>query len=132
MSAVLEVRDLRKAYAGVRALDGVSFSVAAGSITGNLVMGSGLVDYTGYTTAVTFNLNGTVTGGSTGIGGTWSGITTVKGSASNSGADTIAGVSQTYNLTALNAGNNGTVTWTLMDDIADSGTGTIEVLVTLQ
>mgnify|MGYP000402630523 CR=1 FL=1 len=34
MSPVLEVTDLRKAYAGVHALDGVSFAVEAGSITG--------------------------------------------------------------------------------------------------
>ena len=34
MSAILEVADLRKAYAGVHALDGVSFAVEAGSITG--------------------------------------------------------------------------------------------------
>jgi len=34
MSAILEVFDLRKAYAGVHALDGVSFAVEAGSITG--------------------------------------------------------------------------------------------------
>ena len=34
MSAILEVTDLRKAYAGVHALDGVSFAVQAGSITG--------------------------------------------------------------------------------------------------
>jgi branched-chain amino acid transport system ATP-binding protein len=34
MSAVLEVSDLRKAYAGVHALDGVSFAVEAGSVTG--------------------------------------------------------------------------------------------------
>jgi branched-chain amino acid transport system ATP-binding protein len=34
MSAILEVTDLSKAYAGVHALDGVSFAVEAGSITG--------------------------------------------------------------------------------------------------
>ncbi len=34
MSAVLQVDDLRKAYAGVHALDGVSFEVEAGTITG--------------------------------------------------------------------------------------------------
>jgi ABC-type branched-subunit amino acid transport system ATPase component len=34
MSAVLQVEGLRKAYAGVHALDGVSFAVEAGSITG--------------------------------------------------------------------------------------------------
>jgi branched-chain amino acid transport system ATP-binding protein len=34
MTALLTVSDLRKAYAGVHALDGVSFAVEAGSITG--------------------------------------------------------------------------------------------------
>ena len=34
MRAVLQVSDLRKAYAGVHALDGVSFDVEGGSITG--------------------------------------------------------------------------------------------------
>ena len=34
MSALLHVSDLRKAYSGVHALDGVSFDVLAGSITG--------------------------------------------------------------------------------------------------
>ena len=34
MAAILQVGDLRKAYAGVHALDGVSFDIAAGSITG--------------------------------------------------------------------------------------------------
>ena len=34
MSALLSVSDLRKSYAGVHALDGVSFAVGAGSITG--------------------------------------------------------------------------------------------------
>src|SRR5882724_9663350 len=34
MTAILEVTDLRKAYAGVHALDGVSFAVEAGSVTG--------------------------------------------------------------------------------------------------
>jgi ABC-type branched-subunit amino acid transport system ATPase component len=34
MSPILQVSDLRKAYSGVHALDGVSFEVKAGSITG--------------------------------------------------------------------------------------------------
>lgn len=34
MSAILEVTELRKSYAGVHALDGVSFAVEAGSVTG--------------------------------------------------------------------------------------------------
>ncbi len=34
MTALLEIRDLKKSFAGVRAVDGVSFSVEPGSITG--------------------------------------------------------------------------------------------------
>jgi branched-chain amino acid transport system ATP-binding protein len=34
MSAILQVTELRKSYAGVHALDGVSFAVEAGSVTG--------------------------------------------------------------------------------------------------
>ena len=34
MSAILSVTELRKAFSGVHALDGVSFGVEAGSITG--------------------------------------------------------------------------------------------------
>ena len=34
MSAILQVSELRKSYAGVHALDGASFAVEAGSITG--------------------------------------------------------------------------------------------------
>jgi ABC-type branched-subunit amino acid transport system ATPase component len=34
MSALLDVQDLRKAYAGVRAVDGISFSIMPGSMTG--------------------------------------------------------------------------------------------------
>lgn len=34
MTALLELRDLRKSFSGVRAVDGITFSVEAGSITG--------------------------------------------------------------------------------------------------
>jgi branched-chain amino acid transport system ATP-binding protein len=34
MTALLDIRDLRKSFAGIRAVDGVSFTVEAGSITG--------------------------------------------------------------------------------------------------
>jgi branched-chain amino acid transport system ATP-binding protein len=49
MSAVLQVGDLRKSYAGVQALDGVSFEVEAGSITG-------LIGPNGSGKSTTFNL----------------------------------------------------------------------------
>jgi branched-chain amino acid transport system ATP-binding protein len=49
MSAVLQVTDLRKAYAGVHALDGVSFDVEGGSITG-------LIGPNGSGKSTTFNL----------------------------------------------------------------------------
>src|SRR5579872_5832703 len=100
------------------------FSGANGSVTGNLIATGGTVDYTGYTAAVTFNLGG---GASTGMGG-WSGITTVTGSAANGvNADTITGSGQTYNLTGANTGNNGTVFWSVFQNLTDSGAGVFKM-----
>ena len=101
-------------------------SGADGSITGTLFAGTnGSISYAGYTTPVTFNLGGT---GTTGIGGTWNGVTTitVTGSPNN---DTIIGLGQTYNLTALNAGNSlaGAVLWTSFENVTDTGAGTVNV-----
>ncbi|MGS1126455.1 filamentous hemagglutinin N-terminal domain-containing protein [Rhodanobacter sp. UC4437_H4] len=78
---------------------------------------AGTLDYSAYTTAVNVDLGGTATG----TGG-WSGITAAKG---GSASDTISGSSQTYNLTGLNAGNSGTVSWTSFENIADAGIGTL-------
>src|SRR5207245_1189995 len=39
--------------------------------------------------------------------------------------DTITGNNQTYNLTALNAGNNVATSWTLFENVSDTGSGTI-------
>ncbi|MDD2899079.1 MAG: hypothetical protein PHI31_10235, partial [Desulfuromonadaceae bacterium] len=84
-----------------------------GTITGNLDGGSNAaLDYGSYATPVTVNLT-TQTG--SGIGGTWSGITTVTGSAHSS--DTITGSNQTFNLTGVNAGTNSMVSWTSFENI---------------
>jgi hypothetical protein len=91
---------------------------AAGSVTGNLTAVGATVSYVSYATAATFNLNG---GASTGMAG-WSGITSVTGSA---GSDTITGMGQTYAVTAANAGNNGTVSWTSIENLTDFSTGTL-------
>ncbi len=94
-------------------------SGANGSVTGSITASGGTVNYAGYTTAVTFDLDdGTNT--TTGIGGTWTGITTVTGS---SNSDTIIGNGQTYNLTGLDQGNNGTVSWTSFENLNDAGAG---------
>lgn len=93
----------------------------AGSVSGNIAASGGTLDYTDRTIAVNMNLAaGTGTG--IGIGGAWSGIGHVIGSGN---ADTLSGTSQTYNLTAANAGNNGVVSWTSFEKIDDSGVGTI-------
>ena len=92
-------------------------SGADGSITGNLIAVGGTVDYTGYVAPVTFGLNGS---GTTGVGGTWLGISTAIGTGIGS---TIAGSNATYNLTSLNAGNSGTVTWTSFGNLSDSAAG---------
>ena len=83
----------------------------------------GSVNYAGYTTAVTFDLGG---GASTGITTSWAGITSVT--AANAATDTIQGTGTTYNLTALDAGNDGTVFWTNFGNIHDTTTGTITAL----
>ncbi|NTV49375.1 MAG: filamentous hemagglutinin N-terminal domain-containing protein [Geobacteraceae bacterium] len=99
---------------------------AAGSVAGNISAVGGTLDYSGHTTAVNVNLAGSP-GSSTGIGGTWSGITSVTGSA-NSG-DTVTGATQTYTLdnTLANKGSNGTVTWTAMENLTDTGSGTFNM-----
>jgi filamentous hemagglutinin family protein len=108
-------RNLTDTGAGVFNMNGGS----NGSVLGTISAVNGTVDYTGYGSAPTFDLNG---GASTGMGG-WTGITTVTGRGTPDG--TIAGTGRTYNLTGANAGNSGAVSWTLFGQIADNGTGTI-------
>jgi fibronectin-binding autotransporter adhesin len=89
-----------------------------GSVTGNLTAVGGTVGYATRATPATFNLNG---GASTGMAG-WSGITSVTGSA---GSDMITGSGQTYTVTGSNAGTNGTVSWTSIENLTDLSTGTL-------
>ena len=98
----------------------------AGSVAGTISAVGGTLDYSGHTTAVNVNLAGSA-GSSTGIGGTWSGITSVTGSA-NSG-DTVTGATQTYTLdnTLANKGSNGTVTWSAIENLTDTGSGTFNM-----
>src|SRR5581483_7996510 len=91
----------------------------AGTVSGSV--STGTLDYASYGAAVSFNLNNGA-GTTTGVGTTWSGVTTVTGSG---GTDTVAGTNKTYNLTAANAGNSGGISWTSFEKIADAGTGTI-------
>src|SRR5260221_8967283 len=93
-----------------------------GRLAGNVDMAGGTIDYTGYTTAITFELAGTANQ-STGITGTWANIATATGATAST--STIKSANDTYNLTALNVGNNGVVSWTKFGKISDTGTGTI-------
>ena len=89
--------------------DGASVN---GTLSGG---GAGTLDYSAYTTAVNVGLGGTATGAAG-----WSGIATAKG---GSASDTISGSSQTYNLTGVNAGNSGTLSWTSFENLSDSTAG---------
>jgi hypothetical protein len=100
---------------------GIFATGAAGSVSGSIAAVGGTLDYTGHTGAVTFDLaNGS--GETTGVGATWSGITTVTGS---SNSDTMKGSGATYNLTSASAGNDGTTNWTSFELVTDTGSGTI-------
>ena len=90
---------------------------ASGSVTGNVTAPT--LNYGSYATPVTFNASD-ASGGTTGIGTTWTGVTTVTGSGNS---DTVTGANQAWHLTGVNAGNNGTVTWTSFENVTDTGTG---------
>ena len=117
-------------YTGIRNLTDTGAGIfrfgAAGSVAGNISALGGTLDYASRATAVTVNLAGSA-GTSTGIGGTWGGIASVIGSSSTT--DTITGTSQTYNLdnSTSNKGNSGGVTWTAIENLTDSGTGTFNM-----
>ncbi len=94
----------------------------AGSVAGTLTAVNGTVSYATRTAAASFALGG---GASTGMGG-WSGITTVAGSGNS---DTVTGAGQTYTLdnATANAGSNGTVSWTSIENLTDSGAGIFQM-----
>jgi fibronectin-binding autotransporter adhesin len=97
-----------------------------GSITGNLSGGAnGSMNYSGYTGGVSVTLSG-APGSTTGVGGTRGGITSVTGSSNN---DTITGAGATYNLTATNAGNSGSLSWNSFENVSDATGGTFNLFV---
>ena len=90
-------------------------------------MNTATLSYASYATPVTFSLANT-SGATMGVGTTYSGITAVTGSANNgagAAGDTITGTVQTYTLdnAIANKGSNGTVTWTSIENLTDSGAG---------
>ncbi|MBD8871348.1 filamentous hemagglutinin N-terminal domain-containing protein, partial [Rhodanobacter sp. DHB23] len=92
-----------------------------GSVTGNVTAAT--LNYGSYGSAVTFALADGV-GATTGIGGTWTGVTTVTGNGSNS--NTLTGSGQTYALdnSVADKGSSGGVSWTSFGNIDDT-TGTV-------
>src|SRR5260221_3693286 len=99
-------------------------SGANGSLAGNVNLGgTGTIDYTGYTGAITYELAGTANQ-TTGITGTWTGVITATGSATTT-TNTIKGANKTYTLSALDAGSDGVVSWTNFGKLSDTGTGTV-------
>ncbi|MDD2307967.1 MAG: filamentous hemagglutinin N-terminal domain-containing protein [Desulfuromonadaceae bacterium] len=93
---------------------------AGGAVTGSITATGGTLDYSaGMAGPVAVELAAKK---SSGIGGTWSGITTMVGSGAS---DTIGGADATYNLTAAGVGTSGGVSWSSFEKVADSGTGTI-------
>ncbi|MBV5340433.1 MAG: filamentous hemagglutinin N-terminal domain-containing protein [Deltaproteobacteria bacterium] len=89
----------------------------AGGVSGGVTANGGALDYAGITGPVTVDLTAQT---GPGIGGVWNGITTLSGSANSS--DTITGSGQTYNLTGVDAGNNGGTSWSSFENIAGTGT----------
>src|SRR5690606_20180936 len=101
----------------------VDFAVS-GSVTGDVT--ADVLDYSGYGSAVTFDLaNGA--GASTGIGGTWSGVTAVTGSG-NSDTLTAGAVTLTLANGTPDAGSDGTVSWTSFETI-NAATATVDFAV---
>src|SRR5260221_8992929 len=87
-----------------------------GRLAGNVDMAGGAIDYTGYTTAITFELAGTANQ-STGITGTWANISTATGTTTST--STIKSTNDTSNLTSLNKGDNAVVSCTKFGNIID-------------
>src|SRR5687767_15867695 len=83
---------------------------AAGSITGAITATGGTVSYTTRTGAATFDLANT-SGASTGIGTTWSGITTVTGSG-NTEIGRAGGRTSAQDDAVAKTGSEETDTWT--------------------
>ena len=88
----------------------------AGGVSGGITATGGMLDYSALAGPVTVDL--TAKSGP-GIGTGWNGITMLAGSAN--GSDTIAGSDQAYNLTGVDAGNNGDTSWSSFENIDGAG-----------
>src|SRR6267142_1617814 len=88
---------------------------ASGSVTGSVTAQT--LNYSTYGSSVTVDLTA---GTATGIGTTWSGVSTINANAVQS--NTIGGTGETYTLAngTLDAGSNGTVSWTAFRNINDA------------
>src|SRR6185295_7827807 len=96
---------------------------ASGSVTGSVTAQT--LDYSGYGSAVTVAISGANAGTATGIGTTFSGVSTISGNAAQS--NTMGGTGQTYSLTdgTPNAGSSNSISWTAFRNINDA-TGTVD------
>src|SRR6266850_790964 len=93
---------------------------ASGSVTGSVAAQT--LNYSTYGSSVTVDLTAST---ATGIGTTWSGVSTINANGAQS--NTIGGSGETYTLTnaAPDAGTNGTVNWTNFRNVNDA-TGTVD------
>src|SRR6266850_209242 len=96
---------------------------ASGSVTGSVTAQT--LNYSTYGSSVTVDLTA---GTATGIGTTWSGVSTINANAVQS--NIIGGTGETYTLAngTLDAGSNGTVSWTAFRNINDAA-GTVNFQV---
>jgi hypothetical protein len=86
----------------------------AGTITGSANTAN--LTYANYGAPVTFNISNP-SGGSTGIGTTWSGVTSVAGSA---GSDTITGTNVSWTIAGANAGTGNGINWSSFENLTDT------------
>src|SRR5581483_10093565 len=100
----------------------VDFQVS-GSVTGSVT--GDTLNYSSYGSPVNVDLTA---GTASGIGTTWSGVSTINANAAQS--NTIGGSGEVYTLTdgTPNAGTNGPVSWTAFRNINDA-TGTVDFQV---
>src|SRR6266850_2146757 len=91
---------------------------ASGSVSGSIIAQT--LNYAGYATAVTFDVSNGL-GNTTGIGATWSAVSTVTGNA-NAGS-TIIGGAATYTVNGADSGSSGSVSWSAFPNLADAGGG---------
>ena len=95
-----------------------------GSVAGTITATGGTLNYSTYGSAISATVTGTNAGTITGVGGTYSGVSTITGNSAYS--NTMGGSGQTYVLTngTADAGSSNSVNWTNFKNISDA-TGTV-------